>query len=61
TLCSSQDHVGLALLKTSAATAQTLDCGGHHVVPRPPVWLTAALTPPQPSSSTPNPDSSASS
>ncbi|MFT8308299.1 YgfZ/GcvT domain-containing protein [Acetobacter malorum] len=61
TLCSSQDHVGLALLKTSAATAQILDCGGHHLVPRPPVWLTAALTPPQPSSSTPNPDSSASS
>ncbi|GFE92745.1 CAF17-like 4Fe-4S cluster assembly/insertion protein YgfZ [Acetobacter persici] len=60
TLCSSQDHVGLALLKTSAVT-QKLDCGGHTLVPRPPVWLAEALVPPQPPASTPNPDSSSSS
>lgn len=42
TLRSSQDHIGLALLKT-AALEKTLLCDGHKLVPRPPAWLAAAL------------------
>lgn len=52
TLRSSQDHVGLALLKT-AALEKDLLCDGHKLVPRPPVWLSAALDAAQSSSSNP--------
>lgn len=52
TLRSSQDHVGLALLKTDAASNQ-LTCAAHPLVVRLPAWLETALKPQTPSDSNP--------
>ncbi|MFT8885992.1 MAG: folate-binding protein [Acetobacter papayae] len=53
TLRSSQDHLGLAMLKTGLPAAPLL-CAGHTLTPRPPAWLAEALQPPVSSNSTPD-------
>ncbi|MFT9206262.1 YgfZ/GcvT domain-containing protein [Acetobacter orientalis] len=51
-MCSSQDHVGLALLKLSALE-QPLQAGGHTLIARPPVWLLAGVQAEQENAPTP--------
>lgn len=53
TLRSSQDHLGLAMLKTGLPAAPLL-CAGHTLTPRPPSWLAEALHPPVSSTSAPD-------
>jgi folate-binding protein YgfZ len=53
TLRSSQDHLGLAMLKVGLPAAPLL-CAGHTLTARPPAWLAEALHPPVSSTSAPD-------